>query len=226
MSVTVVKHVLSIALLAGGVGVVLVCCIGIVVANDTFDRLHFITPASTIGIGFISLAIILSKPLGSTTLKIALLFVITVVTSPILSHATARAARIRRFAEWRIYPEELADDDQRERRTGRDEEARRIRELQASLAAEDVSPTLARDGGRGAGAEGGRQEPTRRSSRPPDKEAVVWRILAHMPGLRRPPGDPAGHVRGGDEVREVRDRRVSGAPTDASAEETRGEEGP
>lgn len=102
-----VRQLAAAVLLTGGVGITLLCCIGVLALNDAFDRLHFITSANTLSSALIALAVAVGKPLSNTTLKTILLLVLMIISGPILSHATARAVRIRRHGEWRIFPEEV-----------------------------------------------------------------------------------------------------------------------
>ena len=57
------------ALLALGVGVELVCCVGVLAMRDAYDRLHFTGPASTLGPLAIAAAVILEESLWPAGLK-------------------------------------------------------------------------------------------------------------------------------------------------------------
>jgi multicomponent Na+:H+ antiporter subunit G len=89
------RDVVVAALLVVGVGVTLVSCLGVLAMRDAYDRLHFTSPATTIA----PLAI----AAGIKALLVALLLL---VTNPVLTHATARAGRIRQFGEWTVQPGE------------------------------------------------------------------------------------------------------------------------
>ncbi|MFN2555504.1 MAG: cation:proton antiporter [Nitriliruptorales bacterium] len=102
-----IRQLVAAVLLTGGVGIALICCIGVLALDDAFDRLHFITSANTLSTGLIALAVAVGKPFSNATLKTILLLVMMIISGPILSHATARAVRIRRHGEWRILPEEV-----------------------------------------------------------------------------------------------------------------------
>ena len=94
------------ALLALGVGVELMCCIGVLAMRDAYDRLHFTGPASTLGPVAIAAAILVDESFSASGLKALLVAVVLVVTNPLLVHATARAGRVRELGGWGIRPEE------------------------------------------------------------------------------------------------------------------------
>ncbi len=114
-----IRQLVAAVLLTGGVGITLICCIGVLAVRDAFDRLHFITPANTLSTALIALAVAVSKPFSNMTLKTILLLVMMMISGPILTHATARALRIRRHGEWRILPEEIAAEEPRSSAEGR-----------------------------------------------------------------------------------------------------------
>ena len=98
-------------LLGVGVASVLLSCLGVLVMRDALDRLHFTAPADTIAPVVVAVAVLVEEPLSSAGIKAVLVAVLIVVTTPVLSHATARAARIREHGRWRMLPRELRDDE-------------------------------------------------------------------------------------------------------------------
>ncbi len=114
-----IRQLVAAVLLTGGVGIALICCIGVLAVRDAFDRLHFVTPANTLSTALIALAVALGKGFSNMTLKTILLLVMMMISGPILTHATARALRIRRHGEWRIFPEEIAAEEPRRSAEGR-----------------------------------------------------------------------------------------------------------
>jgi multicomponent Na+:H+ antiporter subunit G len=94
--------ILVAALLVVGVGVTLASCVGVLVMGDAYDRLHFTAPATTIAPLAIAAAIVLEERLSAAGIKALLVALVLLVTNPVLTHATARAARIRQFGEWTI----------------------------------------------------------------------------------------------------------------------------
>jgi len=95
-----VAHGVAYVVLGVGVAVTLMSCLGVLVMPNVFDRLHYTAPASTVGAFAIVLAIVLREGLSAAGVKSLLVFVLLLITNPVLSHATARAARIRQFGHW------------------------------------------------------------------------------------------------------------------------------
>ncbi len=87
-------------LLTLGVAGILLSCAGLVVMRAPLDRLHFTAPASTIAPVLIAAAVLVEEPLSSAGIKAVIVALLIIVTTPVLSHATARAARIRRHRRW------------------------------------------------------------------------------------------------------------------------------
>ena len=100
------RAVAATALLALGVGVELACCIGVLVMRGVYDKLHYTAPATTLGALAIAGAVLLRAPIVQFGIKAVLVALALLVTNPLLSHATARAARIRRFGAWTVQEEE------------------------------------------------------------------------------------------------------------------------
>jgi monovalent cation/proton antiporter MnhG/PhaG subunit len=95
-----------VVLLAFGVGVTLLSCLGVLVMRDPYDRLHYTGPAAVLAPVAIAAAVVLEEQLSAAGIKALLIALVLVVTNPVLGHATARAARIRQFGEWRVREEE------------------------------------------------------------------------------------------------------------------------
>ena len=83
-------------LLAIGVGATLLSVVGVLVAGNVYDRLHFAGPATILGPSTLAAAVVVEfGPLSQAGLKSILAAVVVVATSSVLVPATARAARIR-----------------------------------------------------------------------------------------------------------------------------------
>lgn len=100
------RDLIAAVFLVTGVVVELVCCLGILRVKDSFDRLHFLGPASTVGPVAVAAYFLVRYGFHPAGIKAALLAVTLLVFGPVLTHATARAARIRAFEGWRILDEE------------------------------------------------------------------------------------------------------------------------
>jgi multicomponent Na+:H+ antiporter subunit G len=98
------------SLLTIGVAAQLVGVVGVVVAADVYDRLHFTAPASIFGPFAVALAIVIDEgPLSQAGLKSILVALLLLGLSPVLVHATARAAFVRErggLARLTVAPEE------------------------------------------------------------------------------------------------------------------------
>lgn len=82
-------------LLAVAVGVELLCCLGVLVMDSVFDRLHYLGPATTLGPLALVLAVLVQHSSAQAVIKVLLIGMTLLATGPVLTHATARAARVR-----------------------------------------------------------------------------------------------------------------------------------
>ena len=94
------RGVAGIVLLVLGVGIELACCVGVLVMRGVYDKLHYTSPASTLGAFAIAGAVVLRESFVQFGIKALLVAVVLMITNPVLSHATARASRIRRYGHW------------------------------------------------------------------------------------------------------------------------------
>ena len=100
------RAVTAAVLLVLGVGIELACCVGVLVMRGVYDKLHYTAPATTLGAFAIAGAVLLREPVVQFGIKAVLVTLVLLITNPILTHATARAARIRRFGAWTTQEEE------------------------------------------------------------------------------------------------------------------------
>src|SRR5690242_13856223 len=68
--------------------------------KDIYERLHYLAPPATISIISFAAAAIVDKHLSQAGIKALLIMVVLLVMNAVLTHATARAARIRQFGRW------------------------------------------------------------------------------------------------------------------------------
>lgn len=92
-----VSDIAAILLLVIGVGVVVLSCVGVLVMRNAFDRLHYVGPASIVGPVAIAAAVVVKESLSQSGIKAILIAVVLLFISPVLTHATARAAYVRQF---------------------------------------------------------------------------------------------------------------------------------
>lgn len=97
------------ALLVAGVAAALLSCLGVLVMGNAYDRLHFTAPAATLAPALLAAAIVLEEGLSAVGVKALLVALVLVATNPVLSHATARAARIRQFGHWSVQEHEQGE---------------------------------------------------------------------------------------------------------------------
>lgn len=84
------------ALLAFGVAVELLCCLGVFAMRTAFDRLHYLGPAIVFGPAAIAAAVMLAGgPLSQQGVKSFMILLVLLVTGPIMSYVTARVIRFR-----------------------------------------------------------------------------------------------------------------------------------
>jgi multicomponent Na+:H+ antiporter subunit G len=84
------------ALLTVGVATQLLAVVGVLAGSDVYARLHFIGPGSIFGPFALALAVVIDEgPLSQAGLKSILVALLLLVLSPVLVHATARAAYVR-----------------------------------------------------------------------------------------------------------------------------------
>jgi multicomponent Na+:H+ antiporter subunit G len=81
----------TIALLAAGIALVALSSLGMLLAREPFDRLHFLAPASTLGAPLVCLAVMLDLGAQRTTAKVAVIAVLVAVVQPAITAATGRA---------------------------------------------------------------------------------------------------------------------------------------
>jgi multicomponent Na+:H+ antiporter subunit G len=88
--------VIVAVLLVIGVGAQLTGVVGVLVARNVYDRLHFTGPASIFGPLAFATAIVLDEgPVSQAGLKSMLVALLVLSLNPILVHASARAAFVR-----------------------------------------------------------------------------------------------------------------------------------
>jgi multicomponent Na+:H+ antiporter subunit G len=99
-------------LLSIGVAAQLSGVLGILVARNVFDRLHLTGPASIFGPSCLALAVVIDEgPFSQAGLKSLLVAFLLLTLSPVLVHATARAAYVREHG--RLEPLSHASEEPR-----------------------------------------------------------------------------------------------------------------
>jgi monovalent cation/proton antiporter MnhG/PhaG subunit len=109
MAVTVHDVAVGV-LLVIGVAAEVVCCVGVLVMDDVFDRIHYAGASTTVGPLAIAAAMVVQETLSTAGIKAILVALTLLITNPVVSQATARAARVRQFGHWVVLDDELAED--------------------------------------------------------------------------------------------------------------------
>lgn len=80
-------------LLAIGVVLELLCCLGVALMRNTFDRLHYMSAATTVPAFFVLAAVLVREHVSSGGLQAIAAVGLMFLLNPLLVVATARAAR-------------------------------------------------------------------------------------------------------------------------------------
>jgi multisubunit Na+/H+ antiporter MnhG subunit len=83
-------------LLAAGVLVVVASAVGALTRADVLDRVHFLTPVTSLGAPLVGAALAVANGWTATTGQILLTVLLLAVTGPVLGSATARLAAQQR----------------------------------------------------------------------------------------------------------------------------------
>ncbi len=75
-------------------------CTGVLVMRDVYERLHYLAAPGTVGVVALAGAVFAEEGLGQAGLTVALVALVVLLSNAVLTHATARAARIRQFGGW------------------------------------------------------------------------------------------------------------------------------
>jgi monovalent cation/proton antiporter MnhG/PhaG subunit len=112
-------------LLAVAVGSAGICCIGLVAMKDLYERLHYMSTVSTISIGCVLAAVVIEQGWGQAAIKTSLIVLVMLIMNAVLTHATARAARIRTLGGW--MPEESRSEEAGESKGEEQSQQRRLK---------------------------------------------------------------------------------------------------
>ena len=100
-------HELAIdVLVAAAVAGELLCCLGLLVMRDVFDRLHYVMASTTLPPFLIAAAVVVEEDWTQPAVNALLIAAALFVVNPVLATATARTARARRFGQVEARPED------------------------------------------------------------------------------------------------------------------------
>ncbi len=78
------------------------------VMTRPLEKLQYTAPVSSLSIFLIGLAVWLDDSDWQSRIKVTFVALLLFFTNAVLTHATARAVRVRRLGHWRIQPSERA----------------------------------------------------------------------------------------------------------------------
>ena len=84
----------------------LISCWALVLFNNLFERLHYLSAITTISTFALLIAVVIKEGWGQATIKTILCFFVLLLVNAVLTHATARAARVRKYGDWTPTPDE------------------------------------------------------------------------------------------------------------------------
>jgi len=88
----VVLEIISFALMGLGAVMLIIGGVGLIRLNDVFTRMHAAGIIDTLGAGAVLAGLMIQGGLGIVTIKLVLIVVFILFTSPTATHALARAA--------------------------------------------------------------------------------------------------------------------------------------
>ncbi len=97
----IIRQITADVFLGLAAAVVIVSSVGVLVMRDTYQKLHFVSPAALVSPVLVTAAVWLHAGNTATTLEAMLALVFVIIAGPFLGHATIRAARIRDTGDWR-----------------------------------------------------------------------------------------------------------------------------
>jgi monovalent cation/proton antiporter MnhG/PhaG subunit len=89
-------HVAELVLLAIGAALVLLSAVGLLLVDEPFVRLHFLSPSSTLGAPLVCLAVMLDQGHSRTTAKVGVIAFLIVMAQPAVTATTGRAIAVAR----------------------------------------------------------------------------------------------------------------------------------
>jgi len=99
-AVNILSQTIAIILIGFGFFFFVVATTGLLRLPDFFCRAHAATKCDTLGAGLILFGLAIYEKLSFDSLKILLIFLFVVITTPVIGHALARAAYERGLVLW------------------------------------------------------------------------------------------------------------------------------
>jgi len=96
----VVDVFLAVAVVSGVFG-----ALGVLLMGDPYERLHYLAAPATLGALAVAGAVIAQEGLGQAGYTACAIAAVMLLVNAVLSHATARAARVREHGAWTAAPD-------------------------------------------------------------------------------------------------------------------------
>lgn len=104
------------ALLLLGFIVALTFALGVLLARNVYQRLHYMAPIAMLAAPLIVAAVFINELFSAAGIQALLIGFLLILMNPVLTHATARAARIRALGRWKLLPAEMRPEGATPRR--------------------------------------------------------------------------------------------------------------
>ncbi len=98
--------ILTGILLGLAVGLAIICSFGMAIMRDAFQRLHFSASIVSLSFPLVVVAVFLEESQTQARLKVVLIALLLFCLNAVLTHATAKATRIRKAGHWQISRDE------------------------------------------------------------------------------------------------------------------------
>jgi multisubunit Na+/H+ antiporter MnhG subunit len=89
-------------LLGAAAGVTVLSCAGMALMGGVYQRLHFVGPVVSVATFLVAGAVWVSEPEIQAGVKATLIALVMFVMNGVLSHATARAVRVKEHKRWAV----------------------------------------------------------------------------------------------------------------------------
>jgi monovalent cation/proton antiporter MnhG/PhaG subunit len=109
------KQIVEVLLLVAVI-ITWICSLGTALMQDLFERLHYMATVSTISAFAILAAVIVEAGWGQAALKMMFIAIVLLLMNAVLTHATARAARVREHGRWQPLPREHIEGIEQEKK--------------------------------------------------------------------------------------------------------------
>ncbi len=86
-----------------------ISAIGVLLAKDFYERLHYLSIVATVGVWSLAAAVLVKESIDQAGIKAVLIAAVVFLMNSVLTHATARAGRTRQYGSLDIRPEEKAN---------------------------------------------------------------------------------------------------------------------